>query len=244
MQRSTNSTSHSCQGAERQYPMFCSIQPEARRLNCSAHCSCSGAVFESDSERAAQGAARPKFGAQIETPIPTREDVRMFDRIAKLSVMLLTAVVMHVSSAAPAEPLRYELGFEPPSTHLMDVTIRASGLAGPTADFAMPDWAPGSYYIQNYAVNVQGFRASSANGKELSWRKTDSQTWRVDLSGANAATIQYQVFGDTLRNNQADYDERHVFIGGPSVWMYLIGGKERPIELSIAVPAGWKVATG
>ena len=141
----------------------------------------------------------------------------MFDRIAKLSVMLLTAVVMHVSSAAAAEPLRYELGFEPPSTHLMDVTIRASELEGATADFAMPDWAPGSYYIQNYAVNVQRFRASSANGKELSWRKTDSQTWRVDLSGANAATIQYQVFGDTLRNNQADYDERHVFIGGPSV---------------------------
>ena len=26
--------------------------------------------------------------------------------------------------------------------------------------------------------------------------------------------------------------------------MYLVGGKERPIELSIAVPAGWKVATG
>jgi predicted metalloprotease with PDZ domain len=170
----------------------------------------------------------------------------MFDRIAKLLVlvMLLTAVVLHVSSAAAAEPLRYELGFEPPSTHLIHVTIRASGLEGATADFAMPDWAPGSYYIQNYAVNVQGFRASSANGKELSWRKTDSQTWRVNLSGANAATIQYQVFGDTLRNNQADYDERHVFIGGPSVWMYLIGGKERPIELSIAVPAGWKVATG
>jgi len=56
--------------------------------------------------------------------------------------------------------------------------------------------------------------------------------------------VSYQVFGDTLRNNQAQYNERHAFIGGPSVWMYLVGGKQRPIELSIAVPAGWKVATG
>jgi predicted metalloprotease with PDZ domain len=168
----------------------------------------------------------------------------MFERIAKLSVMLLTAIVLHVSSTVAAEPLRYELRFDPPSTHLMDVTIRASGLEGTTAEFAMPDWAPGSYYIQNYAVNVQRFHASGPNGKELAWRKTDSQTWRVELSGSNAATIQYQVFGDTLRNNQADYDERHAFIGGPSVWMYLVGGKERPIDLSIAVPAGWKVATG
>jgi len=27
-----------------------------------------------------------------------------------------------------------------------------------------------------------------------------------------------------------------VFIGGPSVWMYMVGGKERPVDISIAVP--------
>jgi len=173
----------------------------------------------------------------------------MFDRLArfsvlKISVSVLLGVVLHVATAVAAGPLRYELGFEQPSTHLMDVTIHGSGLEGATADFAMPDWAPGSYNLQNYAANVQRFRATGPNGKELGWRKTDSQTWRVELSGANTATIEYQVFGDTLRNNQADYNERHAFIGGPSVWMYLVAGKERPIELTIAVPSGWKVATG
>jgi len=78
----------------------------------------------------------------------------------------------------------------------------------------------------------------------LAWRKTDSQTWRIELAGADAVTVSYQVFGDTLRNNQAQYNQRHVFIGGPAVWMYLVGGKDRPVDLSIAVPEGWKVATG
>ncbi len=168
----------------------------------------------------------------------------MLGRIVRVPATLLLLLALHFSTASAAEPLHYELGFEHPSTHLMDVTIRASGLEGAAADFEMPDWAPGSYYIQNYAVNVQRFRATGPSGKELVWRKTDSQTWHVELSGANTATIQYQVFGDTLRNNQADYDEKHAFIGGPSVWMYLVGGKERPIELTIAVPSGWKVATG
>jgi predicted metalloprotease with PDZ domain len=168
----------------------------------------------------------------------------MIRRILKFSLMLMTVMVVQASSARAAGPVLYELGFERPNTHLMNVTIRATGLQGATADFAMPDWAPGSYYIQNYAANVQKFGATGANGKELTWRKTDSQTWRVELAGANAATIQYQVFGDTLRNNQAQYDERHVFIGGASVWMYVVGGKDRPIELAIAVPSGWKVATG
>jgi predicted metalloprotease with PDZ domain len=159
-----------------------------------------------------------------------------------LTLAMLAA--LSCSALHAADPLHYELRFERPSTHLMDVTIHAGDLKGPSVEFAMPDWAPGSYYLENYAANVQGFRAVGSDGKELKSSKTDSQTWRIELAGASAVTVTYQVFGDALRNNQAQYNERHAFIGGPSVWMYLVGGKERPVELTIAVPAGWKVATG
>ncbi|MGA2844261.1 MAG: PDZ domain-containing protein [Candidatus Acidiferrales bacterium] len=162
----------------------------------------------------------------------------------KTFLALAIFIVLNCSVVRAADPLHYELRFERPSTHLMDVTIHAADLQGPSVEFAMPDWAPGSYYLQNYSANVQAFRAVGSDGKELSWRKTDSQTWRVELGGANAVTVSYRVFGDTLRNNQAQYNERHAFIGGPSVWMYLVGGKDRPVELTIGVPTGWKVATG
>lgn len=168
----------------------------------------------------------------------------MLRRLPRCTLLAAAAALFACSAAAALEPLQYELHFERPNTHLMDVAIRATGLKGPSVEFAMPDWAPGSYYLQNYAANVQGFSALGANHKELTWRKTDSQTWRVALAGGTAVTVTYQVYGDTLRNNQAQYNERHAFIGGPAVWMYLVGGKDRPIELSIAIPAGWKVATG
>jgi predicted metalloprotease with PDZ domain len=148
------------------------------------------------------------------------------------------------SAVPPVSPLKYELAFEHPNTHLMDVTVQASDLKGATVEFAMPDWAPGSYNIENYAANIQRFRAVRADGKPLAWRKTDSQTWQVDLAGATSVTISYQVFANTLQNNVAQYNERHAFIGGPSVWMYLVNGKERPVELSVTVPSGWKIATG
>ena len=164
--------------------------------------------------------------------------------LLKTFLTLAIFTLLNCSVVRAADPLHYELRFERPSTHLMDVTIHAADLEGPSVEFAMPDWAPGSYYLQNYSANVQAFRAVGSDGKELSWRKPDSQTWRVELGGANAVTVSYQVFGDTLRNNQAQYNERHAFIGGPSVWMYLVGAKERPVELTIAVPTGWKVATG
>jgi predicted metalloprotease with PDZ domain len=168
--------------------------------------------------------------------------VAMFLAMMALSVQLAAAAAR--AAKPSAAPLKYELAFEHPNTHLLDVTIHASDLKGATVEFAIPDWAPGSYYIENYSANVQRFRATSADGKALSWRKTDSQTWQIDLAGATAVTISYQVFANTLQNNIAQYNERHAFIGGPSVWMYLVDGKDRPIELSVAAPSGWKIATG
>jgi predicted metalloprotease with PDZ domain len=175
----------------------------------------------------------------------------MTNRLVRMAVFLaMTALSVHLAAAAAcaaspsAAPLKYELAFEHPNTHLLDVTIHASDLKGATVEFAIPDWAPGSYYIENYSANVQRFRATTADGKALSWRKTDSQTWQIDLAGSTSVTISYQVFANQLQNNIAQYNERHAFIGGPSVWMYLVDGKDRPIELSVAAPSGWKIATG
>ena len=176
----------------------------------------------------------------------------MSARVARFTVSLAIVIFFLpcaflasiLAAAPPVSPLKYELAFEHPNTHLMNVTLQASDLKGPTVEFAIPDWAPGSYNIENYAANIQRFRATSSEGKELAWRKTDSQTWQIDLAGATSLTISYQVFANTLQNNVAQYNERHAFIGGPSVWMYLVGGKERPVELTVATPSGWKIATG
>jgi len=159
---------------------------------------------------------------------------------------LLTAMVgaFALPGRAATEALHYELKFEKPNTHLMDVAIHASGLDGRSVDFAMPDWAPGSYYIENYWMYVQGFRAEGADGAALPWHKTDEQTWHIQLNRATSVKISYQIYGNTLANNKAQFNERHAFFGGPAVWMYMVNGKERPIELTIDVPNGWKVATG
>jgi predicted metalloprotease with PDZ domain len=162
-----------------------------------------------------------------------------FQIAATLSLFIVLAV-----SAAAAEPVEYELRFGKPSSHLLEISIRTSGLKGSVAEFAMPAWAPGSYVVNDYAKNVQGFRATGAGEKELAWRKTDKQTWRVETGGATTVTVQYKLYANTPANNWAQYNEQHAFLGGPAVWMYLAGGKERPVRLVIATPAGWRVATG
>ncbi len=144
-----------------------------------------------------------------------------------------------------AQPLRYELGFERWNTHLVDVTIRSSGLVGKTVRFSLPVWGPGAYGVRNFATEVQDFSASDSAGHALPWRKTDAQTWEVDLRATGGAVIHYRVYSNSLGSIQ--YDDRHVAINGPAVWMYQVDGKERPIELTIntsQLPGDWKIATG
>src|SRR5579862_4952336 len=124
MHPSTNSTSDSYQDVERQYPTCCSIPREGRRLSCLSHRSFAGAAFGRDGGKALHR-VKLVFGPQVEKSI-LREDVRMLGRIATVSATLLLILAHNFSSALSAEPLHYELGFENPSTHLMDVTIRAS----------------------------------------------------------------------------------------------------------------------
>ncbi len=53
------------------------------------------------------------------------------------------------AAASGANPVSYELKFERPNSHLLVVTMHVDELSGATVDFAIPDWAPGSYYIEN-----------------------------------------------------------------------------------------------
>lgn len=161
-----------------------------------------------------------------------------------LALGLASPAAASGEDAPAAEPVRYELRFDKPNTHLLDITIHATVLRGPAAEFAMPAWTPGAYEITDYAKMVQEFRATGPDGKPLPWRKADKQTWRVELAGARAVTVRYKLYGNTLRNNWVQYNDQHAFLSGPAAWMYLVGGKQRPVELTIDPPAGWKTATG
>jgi predicted metalloprotease with PDZ domain len=168
---------------------------------------------------------------------------RRLNVVRWIATMCVLAASIAAAPAFAADPIAYKLRFEAPNTHLLSITMRVGGLIGPTADFAMPAWSPGWYVINDYAKMVQEFSAE-ANGKPLPWRKTDKQTWRVDLSGNTSLTLHYKLYGNTLTVDWVQYNDRHAHIAGPAAWMYLVGGKDRPARLTIELPAGWRVATG
>ncbi len=58
---------------------------------------------------------------------------------------------------------------------------------------------------------VQGFHATAADGSVLVWRKTDEQTWRIELDRATSVNVTYQLSTATrFANNHAQYNEKLV----------------------------------
>src|ERR1700685_4104530 len=117
-----------------------------------------------------------------------RRQVECVMRYLKNAVLTVALMPVCAAICSAAVPLRYELGFEPWNTHLIDVTIHASGLTSKVL-FAMPVWGPGAYNVRNYAAEVQDFTATDSSGHPLRWHKTDAQTWEVDVNSATAAII-------------------------------------------------------
>jgi predicted metalloprotease with PDZ domain len=133
----------------------------------------------------------------------------------------------------------YTVSMLRPKTHLLDVTVEVTGLAGASFELVLPAWTPGSYKIRDYARHVQDFSAG-----RLRWRKEDKGRWRVMTGGAERARVTYRVYAFEMNARGAHLDADHGYLNGAAVFMYLDGAKERPVTLDLRIPAGWRVATG
>jgi predicted metalloprotease with PDZ domain len=131
----------------------------------------------------------------------------------------------------------YTLTITNPTSHLYDVAIAIKGIRESSVSVSMPAWSPGMYRIENYARNVQDFRAIDTRNQSLKWEKTDKQTWRIAKSNADDIQVRYQVYSTALGDEMAD-------VAPPTLFMYVAGQKHVPCTLTYEAPTGWNVYTG
>jgi len=133
--------------------------------------------------------------------------------------------------------VRYTVTMDDPNSHLFHVKMEVRGAPGPSTDFVLPAWTPGSYKLRDFAKNVQDFSA----GRQT-WRKVDKSRWRVSAGGD--VTVEYDVWAFELSVQTSHLDADHAFINGASVFMYVDGLKDAPLTVDLRIPKGWKIATG
>jgi predicted metalloprotease with PDZ domain len=167
-----------------------------------------------------------------------------------LSALLAVCVSLCLCTSAAAQPIYaenqisargveidYTVQIRNPISHLYDVEISIKGIREPSVSVSMPAWTPGAYRIENYARNVQDFRAFNARNQQLPWEQTDKQTWRIAKQPADDVQVRYQVFSALLTDQMAD-------LAPPATFMYVVGQKHVACTVKYNAPSGWKIYTG
>jgi predicted metalloprotease with PDZ domain len=130
-----------------------------------------------------------------------------------------------------------------PQTHLVDVdsTFYADGAALPEAlVLFMASWTPGSYLLREYARHIECFTVDPP-GRASKIRKN---AWRVATCGAERITVRYRVYAGELTVRTSHVDATHAFLVGAALFLGIEGREDAGVRIEIAVPRGWRVATG
>jgi predicted metalloprotease with PDZ domain len=204
--------------------------------------------------------------AQSEKPSLTRKESGPFQmtihktnaglRIFSLSIFLLLLNVGAIAqNAKPLGSIKYYLSMSEPKTHLFEVRMEVElrGNAAPDSiEFQMPKWSPGRYASFDFAKNVQEVRGiagvcpsrSDCSAPSLPVRRVDDQTWSVKATGLKGVTISYKVYGNDLSGTFSQLNEKHANYNGGSIFMYIAGHKQDPVELTINPPESWRIVNG
>jgi predicted metalloprotease with PDZ domain len=117
-------------------------------------------------------------------------------------------------------------------------------------DFVLlyPKWVPGGHSPRNDIKNITGFRAT-ANGRELKWVRDNLDVFAFHITvpeGVTAIDVDYQYVTPTTGNQGrilATPDMASIQWLSNSMYPAGYFVRNIPVQASVIVPAGWKVAT-
>jgi len=148
-----------------------------------------------------------------------------------------------ISKGASPVKIAYTVTFPNAQAHYADIEMRIDNIHQNTLTLKMPVWTPGSYLIREYAKNVESFNAS-ANGKELSYKKTRKNWWAVNTGGSSNIIIKYNVYCNEISVRTSTVDASHGFLSTSGLFMYPDGMLHLPSTVHIIPYKGWdKVST-
>ncbi len=98
----------------------------------------------------------------------------------------------------------------------------------------IPNWAPGAYVLGEQYKNVADL-AATTGGKPIQVA-ADKNTWTLSAPSGSLIHVSYSV--------PLQFADQTAHWSGPATYLYVVDRKNEPCTLKLALPEGWKVATG
>ncbi|HVY91296.1 MAG TPA: hypothetical protein VHA14_01050, partial [Bryobacteraceae bacterium] len=150
------------------------------------------------------------------------------------ALVLAMAATTHLAAAGPSEPVRYTVSFPTPSTHYVLVEAEFPTGGKPSIEVFMPVWTPGSYLVREFSRNVEEVKGPGLVVK------TSKNRWRIETGGAPTVRVNYRVYCREMSVRTNWVDSSFALLNGAPTFLTLVGELNRPHEVTIQLPDGWK----
>ena len=164
-------------------------------------------------------------------------------RLLKTAITLFIFMSLTANYAADKK-VNYSLKITDAPHHLAEVTVLFPKSEAETIDFIMPAWRLGKYTILDLANGIRNFTVTNADGKELSVKKIDKNTWRVKLSNPTKIAVSYQLYANQLNTRTRHIDDTHAYLDGASSFIYSPEFMDNGLTVELDVPDQWRSQSG
>ncbi len=138
--------------------------------------------------------------------------------------------------------LHYTLVIEKNHYDAFQVVIQVEHVDKNELIFRMPRWSPGAYRLRDYYENVRNFTAKDLRGHSLKVTRVEKDAWQVQTHNL-PVMVNYEVQPAFEFWSGYALDSTYAIIQGPSVFMYIEGRKNEPIEITYKIPHGWQLVS-
>ncbi|MCC7303621.1 MAG: peptidase M61 [Bacteroidia bacterium] len=155
---------------------------------------------------------------------------------------------------SPAPPVfRYMVDLANVINDRLEVKVKVPDLGRKELKFFMPEIIPGTYSIYNFGRFVSGFKALSADGKELPVTRADTNTWIIkDAEKLSLISYWVEDTWDTEQKHNPIFEPAGTAIDAGKFYLlnhgaffgYFEGYKFNPYKIIVNRPASLYGATG
>lgn len=136
-------------------------------------------------------------------------------------------------------PIRYHVTPSNLHEHLFDLET-IFPVSSDVLTVWMPVWTPGSYLVREYARHVQQFEATDGDGRALACTRSSKNSWTIECAGASEVRVRYRVYANEVTVRTSHLDDTHGFLHGAATFVTSDLHRERPAQLSLSLPQGWR----
>ncbi|GLP95221.1 peptidase M61 [Paraferrimonas sedimenticola] len=108
----------------------------------------------------------------------------------------------------------------------------------------IPSWRTGKYTIMPVAEGIRRVSITDEQGQPLSWDRSASGEWVVNLPKATKVKVSYQLHADELGVRLRHIDDSHAFLDASGVFVYSPSYRDDSVRVQLQVPKGWQSHSG